>query len=93
VRAAVAKALAARRPRAAGSNSSASAAEEQEAAAAAAPAPRYAWALGTQAFCLGTAALYTADRLEGPWSFSGNLFNQLAVDPKVCEWARMSMGV
>lgn len=46
-------------------------------------APRYAWAVGTQAFCLGTAALYTAPALEGPWTFSGNLFNQMAMDGQV----------
>jgi hypothetical protein len=36
-----------------------------------------------QAFCLGTAAIYTAPKLEGPWLFSGNLFNQMAIDGKV----------
>lgn len=46
-------------------------------------APRFAWAVGTQAFCLGTAALYTAPAIEGPWTFAGNLFNQLALDDKV----------
>jgi hypothetical protein len=46
-------------------------------------APRYAWAVGAQAFCLGSAALYTAPALEGPWTFAGNLFNQLAIDSQV----------
>lgn len=43
-------------------------------------APRYAWAVGTQAFCLGTAAIYTAPNLTGPWTFAGNLLNQLRLD-------------
>jgi hypothetical protein len=38
---------------------------------------------GRQAFCLGTAAIYTAPAMEGPWTFSGNLFNQMALDGKV----------
>lgn len=46
-------------------------------------APRYAWAVGTQAFCLGTAAIYTAPSLTGPWSFAGNLLNQLKLDNKL----------
>ena len=46
-------------------------------------APRYAWAVGTQAFCLGTAAIYTAPNLTGPWSFAGNLLNQLRLDSKL----------
>lgn len=45
--------------------------------------PRFAWVVGTQAYCLGTAALYTAPAMEGPWTFSGNLFNQMALDAKV----------
>lgn len=39
--------------------------------------------LRTQAFCLGTAAIYTAPKIEGPWTFSGNLFNQMAINGKV----------
>ncbi|KAI8462298.1 MAG: glycosyl hydrolase [Monoraphidium minutum] len=53
-------------------------------------APKFAWAVGTQAFCLGTAAIYTAPALEGPWTFSGNLFNQMALDDQLngqCEAA------
>ena len=46
-------------------------------------APRYAWAVGTQAFCLGTAAIYTAPNLTGPWSFAGNLLNQLRLDSRL----------
>lgn len=70
VRAAVAAALAQRTGAATGNNAT--------------RAPRYAWAVGTQAFCLGTAALYTAQAsLAGPWTFSGNLFNQMALNAKV----------
>lgn len=45
--------------------------------------PKFAWVLGAQAFCLGSAAVYTAPGLEGPWEFSGNMFNQLAIDGQV----------
>jgi hypothetical protein len=75
VRDAVAAALEARRQAAARSNDTAS--------AAAIPAePRFAWAVGAQAFCLGTAAIYTAPAIEGPYSFSGSLCNQLTFEPQ-----------
>ncbi|GBF98641.1 hypothetical protein Rsub_10830 [Raphidocelis subcapitata] len=76
VRDAVAAALEARRRAAANANDTAT-------AAATPAAPRFAWAVGAQAFCLGTAAIYTAPAIEGPYSFSGVLYNQLTSEPQL----------
>ncbi|KAF8057146.1 ISA1 [Scenedesmus sp. PABB004] len=49
------------------------------------PLPRghYAMAVGAQAFCLGGAGIFTAPAIEGPWRFTGTLFNQLALEPQI----------
>jgi hypothetical protein len=47
------------------------------------PQPHYALAVGSQAFCMGGAGIYTAANMSGPWSYVGTLFNQLEIEPEV----------
>lgn len=43
----------------------------------------YALAIGSQAYCMGGAGIYTAPTMAGPWSFQGSLYNQMVPEPEV----------
>jgi hypothetical protein len=43
----------------------------------------YALAIGSQAYCMGGAGIYTAPTMAGPWSYEGSLYNQMIPEPQV----------
>lgn len=47
------------------------------------PQSHFALAVGVQAHCLGGGAIYTAPSMAGPWSYAGNLYNQINIEPQV----------
>ncbi|WIA23949.1 hypothetical protein OEZ85_013588 [Tetradesmus obliquus] len=47
------------------------------------PKSQFALAIGTQQNCLGGAGIFTAPTMAGPWSYAGNLYNQLDAEPEV----------
>lgn len=44
----------------------------------------FALAIGSQAYCMGGAGIYTAPTMAGPWSYQGSLYNQMVPEPQVC---------
>ncbi|WIA44458.1 hypothetical protein OEZ86_007207 [Tetradesmus obliquus] len=47
------------------------------------PKSQFALAIGTQQNCLGGAGIFTAPTMAGPWSYAGNVYNQLDAEPEV----------
>jgi hypothetical protein len=43
----------------------------------------YALAIGSQAYCMGGAGIYTAPTMAGPWSYEGSLYTQMIPEPQV----------
>lgn len=47
------------------------------------PEKHFALAVGSQAYCLGGAGIYSAPSMAGPWTYQGSLYNQLVPEPQV----------